>query len=135
VLRRTRTARKKHGPRHERVIVCILNATQSLPLGPHIVLPGAILSVWQIEENPFGNVLLIIVNGFFTLSALVFSGGMDAPLCGQQCGQSGAGTGSFGRLADNERVGPGHGEQGGWQHDGIAPAARSTSRPKTGGHR
>jgi hypothetical protein len=51
------------------VIVQILSGTEGSP-GPHPVLPEAILSVWQIEENRVGNVPLIIVNGFFTVSAL-----------------------------------------------------------------
>jgi hypothetical protein len=46
---------------------------------PHLVLLRTILSVWQIEENRFGNVLLIIVNGLFTLS-LQAGARMKAPL-------------------------------------------------------
>jgi hypothetical protein len=38
---------------------------------PHVVLRWSILSFWQIEENRVGNVLLIIVNGLFTLSRQV----------------------------------------------------------------
>ena len=34
---------------------------------PHIVLPLPILSVWRIEGNGFGNVLLTIVNDLVTI--------------------------------------------------------------------
>src|SRR6201981_858594 len=36
------------------------------PKKPHAAPPAGILSVWQIKENPVGNDLLIIVNGFFS---------------------------------------------------------------------
>jgi hypothetical protein len=57
-------------PRHERGIV-LSSPVAALPKQAlQVALAGPILSVCQIEENRVGNVLLIIVNGFFTLTAL-----------------------------------------------------------------
>ncbi len=124
MLRLTRAARKKLRPRHERVIVHILTVSR---VCPRIVLPEAILSVWQIEENRFGNVLLIIVNGFFTVIALALGSGMNALLCGQQCGQSGAARPRFAAppiLEQGVARGGGRAER----HDRIERTARDRAQ-------
>jgi len=55
-------------PRHERVIVRSSPVFGLPQHSPHIALRLPILSFWQIKENRFGNVPLIIVNALFTSS-------------------------------------------------------------------
>jgi len=59
------------GPRHERVIFESSPVLRAPPANPDVALRAPILSIWQIEENRFGNVPLIIVNGLFTLVIVV----------------------------------------------------------------
>ena len=57
---------------------------------PHIVLPLPILSVWRIEGNGFGNVLLTIVNDLVTIVSFGARRKINPSLCCQQLGRHGA---------------------------------------------
>jgi|SRR5580700_6878704 hypothetical protein len=75
------------GPRHERVIFESSSLPRVPPANPDVALRAPILSIWQIEENRFGNVPLIIVNGLFTLASLTLPSPVNAPMLCQQYGR------------------------------------------------